>query len=81
MSDVKTSGDALRRLEESLKSTNVLSKDYTSHVLAWAYKAVELAHKQGHEEARAGIARAIRKEDSQWWVMVKLAQRIEEGEL
>lgn len=42
---VETAGDALGRLEDSLNATNVLSEAYKRHILAWAYKAVELADK------------------------------------
>jgi hypothetical protein len=49
---VETAGDALARLQHSLEATNVLSQDYRSHVLAWAYKAVELADKAAREKAR-----------------------------
>lgn len=46
---VDNAGQALKKLEESLNATNVLSTEYKNHVLAWAYKAVELAEKQGRE--------------------------------
>lgn len=44
---VETAGQALGCLQDSLNATNVLSKEYKSHILAWAYKAVELAAKEG----------------------------------
>jgi len=50
---VFTAGDALKRLEESLSATGVLSNKYRSSILSWAYKAVELAHKAGREEGQA----------------------------
>lgn len=56
---VETTGDALGRLEQSLKATNVLSKDYTGHVLGWAYKVAELADKSAREKAKAGFAERL----------------------
>lgn len=49
---IETAGDALARLQYSMEATNVLSKDYRGEVLAWAYKAVELAYADGY--ARGG---------------------------
>lgn len=50
---VETAGQALGRITDSLQATNVLSQDYANHIIAWAYKAVELAHKEGLAAGRA----------------------------
>lgn len=64
-----TTGDALKRLEDSLKATNVLSSDYTSHVLGWAYKIAEVAHDAGRglalEHSRQEVHDVLRKADEE----------------
>jgi hypothetical protein len=53
MKPIVTARDALDGLEATLQATNVLSEDYHRTVLDWAYKAVELAHRQGMKLNRA----------------------------
>ena len=50
--EVNNAGDALARLQFILEASGALSKDFRSDVLGWAYKAVELANKEGREEGK-----------------------------
>lgn len=61
MADIST-GEALSRIEESLSATNVLSKDYTSHILAWAYKVASVAHDAGRVEGQGQAIRHLQEQ-------------------
>lgn len=44
-----TTADVLQRFEQSLDATNVISKEFRSHLLGWLFKAVETSFKAGRE--------------------------------
>lgn len=51
--EIQTTGDALNRLEWVLKASCVLSDEFRGSILAWAYKAVELAYHDGVAKGKA----------------------------
>lgn len=55
----QTTGDVLKRLEDSLSATNVLSQTYEGHILSHAYKIAEVANKEGRERGREDVRRAF----------------------
>jgi hypothetical protein len=54
-----TTQTAYNRLYQSLRATNVLSDEYTSHIMAAAGKIAEEAAKAGRAEQRTADLRAL----------------------
>lgn len=48
MSEI-TTAEVLKRIDDSLNATNVLSDDYKRHIQSWVYKLAEVAYDAGRK--------------------------------